>query len=375
MVKHISVLIKPASGLCNIKCQYCFYSDITSIREVKSYGKMSLKTMTRMIHQIFTDLSDGDELTLSFQGGEPTLVGFTFYEELTNLVDALCRKKKVAVHYAIQTNGTLINDRWCQLLKKHKFLVGLSIDGTPLHHDLHRLDMKGRGTFQRVIRTKKLFDHYEIDYNILCVLTESLAKEPKAVFDFIQKEKIQYIQFIPCLDGLRSHNKHDYSLTPESFSLFYIQLFDLWFERFHNGQYYSIKLFDDLFNLFIRREITACGITGRCQVQYVIEADGSVYPCDFYVLDEYRMGYIQEKTLKELFEQEISFAFLNEPKQYSDYCATCPFEHICCGGCKRMKDVMYVSKSGHFCGFQEVVGYFLQHLDDIVRIRQSYSVM
>lgn len=131
------------------------------------------------------------------------------------------------------------------------------------------------------------------------------------------------------------------------------------------GNYYSIKLFDDIYNLILHRTVTACGLMGRCQVQYVIEADGSVYPCDFYVLDEYRMGYIQEKTLKELFQQPITFDFLAEPRDMSSYCLTCPFQSICCGGCKRMKDSMYVSKEHDFCGYQVILSLFINHLDEI----------
>jgi uncharacterized protein len=91
----------------------------------------------------------------------------------------------VTVHYAIQTNGMVINDKWCRFLKEHRFLVGLSIDGHPLAHDRHRLDAKGRGTFARVLQTKRLLDAYQIEYNVLCVLTNPLAKEAQRVFDFL----------------------------------------------------------------------------------------------------------------------------------------------------------------------------------------------
>lgn len=121
LVKHISVLIKPASGLCNIRCQYCFYADITSLREVESYGRMTESTMERMIAQLFIDLVDGDELTLAFQGGEPTLAGLNYYKALTSLVAEYCEQVKVKVNYAIQTNGMIVNDRWCRLFKQYNF--------------------------------------------------------------------------------------------------------------------------------------------------------------------------------------------------------------------------------------------------------------
>lgn len=362
-MKHISILVKPASSLCNIRCKYCFYSNVSSLREVRSFGKMKAEVAEKMIANIFVDLEDGDQLTLAFQGGEPTLAGLNYFKMVVELIER--QTKKVQVHYVIQTNGMIINHKWCEFLKKYQFLVGLSIDGHPLYHDLNRIDPKGRGTFQRVLQTKKLLDSYEIEYNILCVLTNPLAKEARKVFRFLKEQQIRYIQFIPCLDELNGRRKNSYALIPKRFFGFYQQIFHLWLEELEQGNYISIKLFDDILNLLVRHQITACGILGNCQIQYVIEADGSVYPCDFYVLDEYRMGYIQEQTLRALFEQDISHQFLCERTTLPEACMQCPFKKICRGGCKRMKDAMYVDQRG-FCGYQHLLNEFVPRVEEIM---------
>ncbi|MGL9731065.1 SPASM domain-containing protein [Enterococcus sp. DIV0756] len=362
-MKHISILVKPASSLCNISCKYCFYADISSSRDVRSYGKMTDGTTKKMIANIYLDLADGDELTLAFQGGEPTLAGLAYFEKLVKLIER--QSKRVTVHYAIQTNGLIINERWCKFLKQHDFLVGLSIDGLPSYHDLNRLDIKGRGTYHRIIATKKLFDKYQIDYNMLCVLTNQLAKEAKKVFRFLLEQSISFIQFIPCLDELSAAGKSSYALTPQRFASFYQQLFKLWLKELENGQYISIKLFDDLVYLFANKQVNACGLIGNCQIQYVIEADGSVYPCDFYVLDEYRMGFIQEKGLKELFQQAITRDFLCEKPKNASLCRDCPFKPYCGGGCKRMKDAVYVDEQHEFCGYQTLLNTFVPKLPAI----------
>lgn len=367
-MKHISILIKPASSLCNIRCQYCFYANVSSLREVKSFGKMKKEIAEKMIANVFVDLTDGDELTLAFQGGEPTLAGLNYFENIVKLV--LNQEKKVKVNYAIQTNGIIINDRWCRFLKENNFLVGLSIDGHPLYHDLHRVDPKGRGTFQRVLQTKKLFDVYDIAYNVLCVLTNPLAKEAKKVFQFLKEEQIEYIQFIPCLDDLEVKSNNSYALTPRRFASFYKEFFNLWFAELKKGHYISVKLFDDIFNLLVRKQATACGILGNCQIQYVIESDGSVYPCDFYVLDEYKIGYIQEQTLKALFEQPISRKFVCEKQETRKQCAICPFQKICNGGCKRMKDAVYVDETG-FCGYQHILKLLIPKIDDTLALLEE----
>lgn len=367
-MKHLSVLIKPASSLCNLRCKYCFYANVSSIREVRSYGRMSTETMQKMIEHIFVDLEDGDHLTLAFQGGEPTLAGLRYFQQLTALVQA--QTKQVTLHYALQTNGILLNDQWCQFLKQNHFLVGLSIDGSSNHHDLNRVDTKGQGTFQRVLAAKKRLDTYGVDYNILCVLTNQLANEAEAVFQFIKENQIRYLQLIPCLDDLDAKVRGNYGLTPKGFAAFYQQLLEFWLQELKQGNYISIKLFDDLIQLLVNQQLTACGILGSCQVQYVIEADGSVYPCDFYVLDEYRMGYIQEQTLRQLFEQDVSWQFFCEKRKLSATCQTCPFLKMCHAGCKRMKDAVYVDEEG-FCGYQQLLQVFLPKLDEMIQAIQQ----
>lgn len=363
-MKSVSLLIKPASSLCNLRCKYCFYANISSMREVRSFGRMKSTLVNQLVSSVFADLEDGDELSIAFQGGEPTLAGLAYFEHFVQAVSQ--QPISVQVHYAIQTNGMVINERWCQFLKTNEFLVGLSIDGLARNHNLNRVDVRGRGTYYRVHETKRLFDEYHVDYNILCVLTNQLAAQPDEVFDALMNERIQYIQFIPCLDDLDAGTSSSYALTPQRFASFYKQYFKRWYAQLQTGVYQSVKLFDDIINLFHYGRATACGITGQCRVQYVIEADGSVYPCDFYALDEYRLGYIQEQTLSELFHQPQALTFLSSRKTLPSKCATCPFKTMCCGGCKRMKDAMYVDEESDFCGYQAVLSTIVPKQNEIM---------
>lgn len=189
------------------------------------------------------------------------------------------------------------------------------------------------------------------------------------MFDFLKEEQIAFVQFIPCLADLDATSTNDYALTPRNFAHFYQQLLVFWLQELTQGRYLSIKLFDDLLNLLVRQQVTACGILGNCQVQYVIEADGSVYPCDFYVLDEFRMGYIQEQTLRELFSRLFAAVFVPE-KDMPSKCTQCPFQKMCRGGCKRMKDTMYVDSEG-FCGYQELLKDFTPRINEILGLLQG----
>ena len=197
-MKQIAVLVKPSSSLCNIRCQYCFYADVSSMRDVKSFGKMTSETTEKMIENIFVDLEDGDDLSIAFQGGEPTLAGLKFFNYLAEVISD--QQKKVTVNYSIQTNGLLLNEKWCEFFKEHRFLVGLSIDGTKSRHDAYRIDTKGEGTFNRVLESMHLLRRYDIPFNILCVVSNQMVGEANDVYDFLQEESIGFCQFIPCLD-------------------------------------------------------------------------------------------------------------------------------------------------------------------------------
>ncbi|WP_086444261.1 radical SAM/SPASM domain-containing protein [Candidatus Enterococcus lemimoniae] len=368
-MRKIAVMIKPASALCNIRCKYCFYADVADSRAVNSYGKMTPEIMRKMIDHLLLDLTNQDQLTITFQGGEPTLAGFTYFQSFVTYMTEK-NTKKVTIQYAIQTNGLLINEKWCRFFYEHHFLVGLSIDGYQSIHDRNRIDPKSKGTFHRVIKTKQLFEKYQVQYNVLCVLTNELARHPQKMYQFMKQEKIQYIQFIPCLGDLNGV-KSVYALTPQRFYHFYHVLWDLWIKEYATGNYRSIKFFDDLVHLFKAQRVTACGLIGQCQPQYVIESNGNVYPCDFYVLDQYLMGNITEYSLIELYKSYVMKHFLFEPKQFPQKCQDCPFRSMCMGGCKRMKHSMYLDKKETYCGFQT---FLSQHGQELIHFCHNHPV-
>lgn len=368
-MKHLSVLIKPASSLCNIRCEYCFYANISSLREVRSYGNMKKEVTEKMIDNIFIDLDDGDHMTFAFQGGEPTLAGLRYYQHFTDYVAS--QEKKVQLHYAIQTNGTMLTEEWIEFFEKHNFLVGLSIDGCPRFHNQYRVDTANEGTYSRVLESKKLLDNSKVEYNILSVLTEDMAQAPDEIFQYLLDEEISFIQFIPCLDNLDATERSEFALQPESFAHFYTRIYELWEKELKKGNYISIQLIDSIINLISGKGVGQCGLLGNCSVQFVIEADGSVFPCDFYVLDEYKMGNITESTLFELRETKPVEDFLCSRPEISDFCKACPFVKMCNGGCKRMENTMYVNEAENYCGYQNFLAACLEDMAQIPQYLQT----
>jgi uncharacterized protein len=326
---------------------------------------MSADTMERIIGNVYKDLDDKDEITFAFQGGEPTLAGLDWFRQFTERAASQARDLKV--HYALQTNGLLIDDAWASFLKAHDFLVGLSIDGGKRFHDKNRPNAAGEETFDLCVQRKNLLEEHGVEYNILCVLTNELAAEPDKVWRFIKEERIGFIQFIPCLEGLDEQKASAFALRPARFASFYSRLYYWWMKELENGSYISVKLFDDTANFFFKGVPTACGIDGRCHPQYVVEADGSAYPCDFYVLDNYNTGNLRDHTLHELFDTETMRAFLTESRRLPGLCLSCPYLRKCKGGCKRMKTTMYYGAGGTVCGYKTFLDKCLKPLEYTVR--------
>lgn len=364
-MQQINILIKPASSLCNMRCTYCFYADVSAHRNIRSYGIMSTETADRLVRNVFENLHDGDEITFSFQGGEPTLAGLDFFIGFVSAVEQFHRS--VPYHFTIQTNGLLIDESWCRFLAEKKFLTGLSLDGDRQFHDVFRINERGGGTFERIMQTKKLLDRFHVEYNILTVLTNTLADSPRKVWNFIKHTGIRYIQFIPCLDDLEHSGRQSAALGPRQFASFYNVLFPLWKRDMEQGKYISVKFFDDLFNLLTRHIVSACGFTGICQPQLVVEADGSVYPCDFYVLDKWKTGNITTDSIGKLISCGTAKVFTERGRTTSELCKKCSYHSFCGGGCPRMKNSMYLNKKETYCGYRDFLESNAAEIEEAAR--------
>lgn len=347
-MKTLNIMLKPASSLCNMRCRYCFYADIAECREIPSYGLMACEVRDALLRTVFSELSRGDRVQFIFQGGEPTLAGLPFFRTFVEKAKA---HEGISVSFSLQTNGLLIDDEWCDFLKEHRFLVGLSCDLLRTAHDDARRDASGKGTLTRVLHTLSLFKRHGVEFNVLCTLTPAVARHPEQVWRQLEKLGIDYVQFTPCLaplDGTPS----PYALTPRAFADFYTRLFRLWYADYQKGVRRSVKLFDDVVNLLLLGKPTACGMNGVCTPQLVVEADGSAYPCDFYCTDKYKLGSITDTTVSALLASPTAHAFATREREPHTLCEGCRYRAFCGGGCPRMQSSICISADGSSCGYQ-----------------------
>ena len=320
-MKQYSVMIKPASSLCNLRCKYCFYTDVSNRRTISSFGIMKGDVAKNLLKNIEVCLRPGDQITLAFQGGEPTLAGLDFFRQIIS--ETAQWDRRICVKYALQTNAVLLDEEWCKFLKENNFLVGVSFDILQDCHDSMRVDGNGAGTYKKVMRAITSLEYYQVEYNILCTLTNQLARHPQRVWNRILQADLRYVQFTPCLGELEESGKNAYAVTPKRFGKFYTQLFQNWLTDYQYGKYRSIKFFDDIINYLAFGTPNMCGIDGQCRPQIIIESDGSVYPCDFYCLDEYKLGNILERNMQELLVSPPMHAFLTRYHQQPILCSSC----------------------------------------------------
>ena len=364
-MRSMTFLIKPASSLCDMRCRYCFYHDISDIREVKSMGIMSEATAQALIRAAFAAVEPGGFVQFTFQGGEPTLAGLDFFRRFLEL-EAQYRTRDIRVGHAIQTNGLHINAQWAAFLKQHDFLVGVSIDANQAIHDAYRMDALGKGTWERVTGALALLDSHGVESNILCVVSSAVAKNPQRVYASLRTLGDHPLQFIPCLDPMEAQRGGEkYSLKPEAYGRFLCGLFDCWYRDWKAGNYISIRTFDDYLRILMRMPPSTCAASGACGSYLVAEGDGSLYPCDFYVLDEWRIGSIHEMTVSEALASPVSVRFVREGALRPEACRNCPYFPICRGGCKR--DWTQQRRNYYCASFKAFFAYALPRLQEMAR--------
>ncbi len=386
----LSVLMKPASSLCNMSCDYCFYCDEAEKRTQKSFGLMTEQTLKNVIRK--TMLRAEGMISYAYQGGEPTLRGLDFFKQAI-AYQKQYNKHHITVHNAFQTNGYLIDEKWCEFLKENHFLVGLSLDGTPDIHDSLRHDrLNGGATFERISKAAKLMDAYGVDYNILTVVTSEIAKNIPEVYAYYKERGWHYQQYIACLDPLGEvHGQTSHALTPKLYGQFLTDLFALWLSdlkkgkafnstgqsyqnQLHQNQSYAkgsqpyIRQFENWVGLAAGYGAEACNQRGTCGIQTVVEADGSVYPCDFYMLDDYLLGNFNEDRLDAIDEKRKEIGFIERSHKLDTACFSCKYYKLCRGGCQRDRDFDAATGlyTNYFCESYKI--FFDKYYDTIMHI-------
>ena len=333
MKPALSILMKPASGKCNMCCDYCFYADETMHRNQSDFGFMSEQTLKNIIRKTMPHASR--VISFAYQGGEPSLRGLDFYRQAVEYQKHF-NKNGIQVLNAFQTNGLAIDEGWARFFAENDFLVGLSIDGTKDIHDSHRKDRAGSGTYDRILEATKLLDKYNVKYNILTVVTKEVADNIDRIYEQYKKNGWEYQQYILCLEPISDIDiEKSYELTVDEYGIFLEKLFNLWYEDYLNHNEPYIRQLENYVGILNGFRPEACEQCGVCGDFCVVEADGSVYPCDFYMMDEYRLGNFNDSRYPEIQDSIIKRQFIDRSRPIHEDCKNCSYYNLCRNGCFR----------------------------------------
>jgi uncharacterized protein len=318
------LLIKPAGGDCNLRCDYCFYLRALELYPESKRHIMSddvLETVVRGLMEQRFPVS-----VFAWQGGEPTLAGVDFFRKAVAFQTRYAARGQQVAN-ALQTNGTLLDDDWCRLFRENRFLVGLSIDGPEAVHNRYRKNAAGRGMWDRAMAAADRMTRSGVDFNILCVVNDANVDMGADLLRWFVDQGFRYLQFIPCVE-----KNGDKNVSPQAYGRFLCDTFDYW-SREGLGRV-SIRDFDAM--LATRAGVPGgmCVYGDRCNSYVVVEHNGDVYPCDFFVFDDMRLGNVCDQALHTFFEADAykRFAF---QKNKVPACRGCRWRPMCHGGCPK----------------------------------------
>ena len=332
------VLAKPTGPICNLDCQYCFFLSKESLYPGDRF-RMSDDLLGRYLRQYLDAQPDG-EVTVAWQGGEPTLMGVDFFRRAVATAEAV-RRPGQHLQHTIQTNGTLLTDEWCGFFADHRFLVGISIDGPPDVHDRYRVDKRGGATSERVLRGLGLLRAHGVDVNVLCTVHAANQDRPLDVYRYFRDDLgIEFIQFIPIVErendtGFQEGDTvTDRSVEPGAWGAFLEAVFDEWVVRDVGTVF--VQMFDAALASWCGLPSTLCIFRETCGDALALEHNGDLYSCDHFVEPDHLLGNIATTTMVELVASPKQRAFGRaKADTLPGYCRSCEVRFACHGECPR----------------------------------------
>ena len=350
------LLAKPSGSTCNIDCTYCFFLSKEALYPNEK-SRMSEATLEAYIRQLL-ESHRAPQVTVAWQGGEPTLMKLEFFKRSMELVEKYRRPGQEVLH-TFQTNGLLIDDDWCVFFKQHNFLVGLSVDGPRELHDTYRVDRRGKGTFDLVMRGWQYLRKHDVDFNILCTVNAANEKHGRDVYRFFRDELgAKWVQFIPIVERAseetlaianqgwseRPGQKRllytqsgnlvtERSVGSEQYGRFLIDIFEEWV-RHDVGEVY-VQLFDVTLEAFFGRHLL-CIHAPTCGYGPALEYNGDLYSCDHFVEPRFLLGNIHQTHMLKLVASPEQRKFGDDKRDtLTAQCKSCAVRPVCNGGCPK----------------------------------------
>ena len=344
-------------------CAYCFYSAKLELFPEATH-RMSDPVLKELIRQFMQQ--SGEEVSLGWQGGEPTLMGLPFFQRAVELEKRYGEAKTVG--NGLQTNGILLSSEWARFFKQYNFLIGLSLDGPAHIHDHYRRMQGGQGSWSRVADNARLLLDAGVSVNALTVVNDYSARFPAEIYAFHKELGLTYMQFIPCVetDPENPERAAPFSISAEGYGAFLCKLFDLWRADFVDGApTTSIRFFESLLFSYAGLAPPECTLQDECGRYVVVEHNGDIYACDFFVEPGWKLGNVMESRLADMLNSSKQVDFGKWKSDLPAGCGECTWLTLCRGGCTkdRIRDPRDRNLN-HFCAAFKM---FFAHADGDMR--------
>jgi len=387
------VLTKPVGPICNLDCKYCFYLEKEKLYPGEENWRMNDAVLEEYIRQYIRSQS-GPEINFAWQGGEPTLLGVDFFRKAVALQQKLADGK--TIFNAIQTNGTLLDDAWCEFLAKNKFLVGLSIDGPAELHDRYRVDKRQQPTFAAVMRGLELLKKHGVEFNTLTVVNRANSQSPLEVYHFLKSIGSQFLQFIPLVERaapaemktagydfaappLPGENEASSAVTPWSveavqYGNFLCAIFDEWIR--HDVGKTFVQLFEVALGNWMGLGSSLCVFAEKCGTALAIEHNGDIYSCDHYVYPRHRLGNVMNHSLGAMVNspQQIKFGG-DKSDSLPKFCCECEVRFACNGECPKHRFIRTPDGEAglnYLCAaYKKIFNHINPHMKTMARLLQN----
>jgi uncharacterized protein len=384
-------MTKPTGAVCNLDCTYCFFLSKEQLYPGSAF-RMDEQVQHAYLAQLFAAHRPADEVTVAYQGGEPTLMGLDFFRRSVALASSLAQPGQTVLH-TIQTNGTLLDDEWGAFLASEGFLVGLSVDGPRQMHDAYRVDKAGKPTFDRVMAGWEVLVRHGVEWNVLTTVHAGNADHGLEVYRFLRDDLgARFVQLIPIVErvteallpqaqagwGARAKDRPLYrqegssvtarSVTGAQYGRFLVEVFEEW-ARHDVGDVF-VQMFDTALAHWLGMDdVGLCVHAPTCGRALALEHTGDLYSCDHYVEPDHLLGRITEgRTMLELVESPQQRAFGQAKLDtLPQYCLDCDVRFACNGGCP--KDRFALTPDGEPGLHALCEGYqtFFRHVDTPMR--------
>ena len=359
--KPLYVMLKPIGAVCNLGCTYCYYLEKKELYPEKGNKTiMSDDLLERFVSQ-YIEAQTMQPILFTWHGGEPLMRDISFYKKALELQRKYAKGKQIS--NTLQTNGTLLNDEWCEFFRENNFLIGISIDGAKPFHDKYRTTKGLRPTFDHVLRGINLLKKHGVEYNIMGVVNDFNINYPLEFYQFFKDIDSHYIQFSSAVERDSNGNVTQWSVTPEKWGDFLIAIFNEWVRK-DVGTYF-VQYFDSALANWVGVDPGICIFAKNCGHAGVMEFNGDVYSCDHFVYPQYKLGNINDKTLIEMMysTQQTDFG-LAKSTSLSSQCKQCKYLFACRGECPKNRisktqsgeEINYLC-NGYYKFFEHIAPY------------------